>query len=81
MRSYPMHHLDTAGAHISLSNKADYENDCAAIRAVLGEEAFEAARREGRGVTSNEAVEKALEGLGVEVDPLSSLSSRGQRGR
>ena len=49
--------LVAAGARISASNQADYERDLATMSALLGEEAFEAACREGR----------ALDGPGVEV--------------
>jgi len=53
--------LDAAGARVSASNQSGYARDLAAVRARLGEEAFEARRWDGRAMTPNEAVEYALE--------------------
>ncbi len=58
--------LDAASVGISASNRADYERDPAAVRAMLAAHAFEAVWAVERTMTLEQAIAYALE---ENVDP------------
>jgi non-specific serine/threonine protein kinase len=56
------HVREEIAAPISFDEQADYQRTVAAARTVLGDDAFDEARREGREMTLEEAVKYALSG-------------------
>jgi predicted ATPase/class 3 adenylate cyclase len=55
------HVAESMGTRLSSSNQAEYEGALAAIRAQLDESSFQAARQEGRSMSLEEAVARAIE--------------------
>ena len=57
--------LDATGVRLGGWDKARFEGTLAAARAQVGEAAFEAEWTEGQAMTVDQAIEYALQGLGV----------------
>jgi hypothetical protein len=53
--------LEASGARLSPNDRAEHHRQAAAVRAALDEEAFKAARAEGRTMALDEAVTNALQ--------------------